>query len=152
MSAPEATLSRIAAAVEHGARGERDRARSILTDLWERIGTTGDALHRCALAHAMADLQDEPDVELRWDLLALQAADGVTDDRLRLAGMPGPVAGLYPSLHLNLAEDYRKLGNTAAARRHLELGRAAASSLGDDGYGQMVRRGLDALGGQLADP
>jgi hypothetical protein len=32
--------------------------------------------------------------------------------------------------HLNLGEDHRKLGDVAGARRHLDLGREAAASLG----------------------
>lgn len=43
------------------------------------------------------------------DPLALQSAQEVSDERLPRAGMPGPVAALYPSLHLNPAEDHRKL-------------------------------------------
>jgi hypothetical protein len=60
------------------------------------------------------------------------------------------VAAFYPSLHLNLGEDYRKLGDLAIARRHLELGRAAAARLGDDPYGSMIRAGLDGLAERLS--
>jgi hypothetical protein len=52
---------------------------------------------------------------------------------------------LYPSLHLNLGEDYRKLGDLAKARRHLTLGRRASWALGDDGYSRMIKGALDAL-------
>jgi hypothetical protein len=99
----------------------------------------------------MADVQDDPREELAWDLRALAAADSVTDERAAAAGAKGPVAAFYPSLHLNLGEDHRKLGDAAAARHHLELGRAAASALRDDGYGAMVRSGLDGLAQRLSD-
>ena len=84
-----------------------------------------------AVAHHMADVQDDPREELTWDLRALEAAESVTDERAAAAGVNGPVAGFYPSLHLNLGEDYRKLGDCVEARRHLDLGRQAASFLGD---------------------
>lgn len=151
MSEPEEAMTRIGHAVELGQRGERQEARRLLFELEEQIGPDGDPLHRVAVAHAMADVQDDPRDELAWDLRALQAADAVTDERAAQAGMAGSVAGFYPSLHLNLGEDYRKLGDLPAARRHLELGQAAASVLSDDGYSGMIRGGLERLAGRLAD-
>jgi hypothetical protein len=49
---------------------EREAARRLFADLWEEIGAGGDALHRCALAHSMADVQDDVREELVWDLRA----------------------------------------------------------------------------------
>jgi hypothetical protein len=100
----------------------------------------------------MADVQDDPRQELAWDLRALDAAHSVTDERAAAAGATLPVQGFYPSLHLNLGEDYRKLGDVAAARRHLDLGRQAAVFLGDDPYSLMIRRGLDGLAKRLSEP
>ena len=119
--------------------------------MWDHIGPAGDPLRRVAVAHAMADVQDDPIDELAWDQRALHAAAEVTDDRAALAGLAVPAAGLYPSLHLNVAEDYRKVGDPAAARRHLELGLVAARSLGEDGYGAMITAALNRLGDRLAD-
>ena len=151
MSEPDAVMTQIGHAVECGQRGEQQNARRQLAELWDQIGPTGDPLHRVALAHAMADVQDNPNDELAWDQRALQAADEVTDERAAQAGLAGPAAGLYPSLHLNLGEDYREIGDMAAARHHLELGQAAAQILGDDGYSKMIRGGLNKLGDRLAD-
>ena len=151
MNEPDAVMSEIGRATELGQRGERQSARQLFTELEQQIGPGGDALHRVALAHAMADVQDDPHDELAWDLRALQAADAVTDQRAALAGVAGPVAGFYPSLHLNLGEDYRKLGDLPAARRHLELGQESAAALGDDGYSRMIRGGLERLAARLKD-
>jgi len=60
------------------------------------------------------------------------------------------VAGFYQSLHLNLGECYRKLGDLDRAREQFERGQAAVGSLGDDGYGQMINGGLDR--GQAVRP
>jgi hypothetical protein len=145
------TMARIGAALARAQQGDREAARRDLTALWDELGPDGDALHRCTLAHHLADLQEDLREELTWDERALAAASAVTDDRAAAAGATGPVAAFYPSLHLNLAEDHRRLGDPAAARRHLELGRAAAGALPDDGYGTMIRGGLDALAGRLGD-
>lgn len=150
MTEPDQVMTRIGHAIELGQAGERDRARRLLADLWEEIGPRGDAFHRLSLAHFMADLQEDPREELAWDRRALQAAESVTDERAGQAGVTSPVAGFYPSLHLNLGEDFRKLGDLPAARHHLELGQAAAEALGDDGYSNMIKRGLAALAARLS--
>ena len=128
-------IARISRGIEMAQRGEREQARALFTELWSQIGSDGDAMHRCALAHSMADTHDDPHEELRWDLEALRAADALTDERAAAAGMAGPVAAFYPSLHLNLGEVYRTLGNLDAARHHLGLGRRGVTALPDEGYG-----------------
>jgi hypothetical protein len=141
------TLTRIGQAVElHHVRGEREAARESFALLWEEIGgERGDPLHVCVLAHSMADVQDDVGRELMWDRRALAAAGRLTDDRVAGAGVNLPVAGLYPSLHLNVAECYRKLGDVARAREHLQEARAGIEALGDDDYGRLIRDGLDRL-------
>lgn len=150
MTAPGEVIARIAQGIELGTRGEREAARKLFAKIWSRLGEHGDPFHRMALAHSMADVQDDPREELAWDLRALQAADAVTDERAVRGGVNGTARGLYPSLHLNLAEDYRKLGEFDAARHHLQLGRAAVIHLGNDGYAQLIRSGLDRLAERLA--
>ncbi len=146
----DAVLARVAAAVGVGVRGDRPGARLELARLWAEIGPAGDALHRCAVGHAMADVQDDPAAELEWDLRALDAAAGVSADRAHRAGLAGPAEGLLPSLHLNAGESYRKVGNFEAAGRHLRRGRDACWALAADGYADQVRRGLDGLADRLA--
>jgi hypothetical protein len=140
------TMTRIGAAIELSQRGERETARAAFAELWDVVT---EPLHRCAVAHAMADVQDDLRDELAWDLLALDAAREVTDQQTSEAGMVGGASGMLPSLHLNLGDDYRRLGDGDAAREHLELGLAATSSLGDDGYAGMIRMGLERLREQL---
>jgi hypothetical protein len=145
MPAPEPMLQRIADATALAAEGGEDEARDALAVAWEELGPAGDPLHRCALAHAMADLQDDVGDELRWDLRALEAYGLITDERAAEAGVTGPVYGFEPSLHLNIADCYRRLGEPWDARDHLELGLAAVDALGDDPYGRMIRDGLERL-------
>ncbi|GAA5002235.1 hypothetical protein [Actinopolymorpha pittospori] len=142
----DSTLLRIGEAVQRNHQGEREAARLLFTDIWDEIGgEQGDPLHRCTLAHAMADAQDDVRQELVWDQRALAAADLLTDARVAQAGVTLPVAGLYPSLHLNLSECYRKLGDLDRAREHLQQAQVRIGALGDDEYGQLIRAGLERL-------
>ncbi|MFC4115159.1 hypothetical protein [Nonomuraea zeae] len=147
------TITRIGQGVElHHHRGQRDAARDLFAQIWDDIGgEEGDPLHVCVLAHAMADVQDDVHEELAWDLRALAAVGLVTDDRVAQAGVTLSVAGLYPSLHLNVSECYRKLGDLDRAREHLELARAEIGALGDDEYGRLIKGGLERLTGLLGD-
>ena len=143
-------LVRIGEAVQLSHQGEREAARLLFAEIWDEIGgEQGDPLHRCTLAHAMADVQDDVREELLWDQRALEAADLLTDARVAQAGVSLPVAGLYPSLHLNLSECRRKLGDLDRAREHLRHAQATIGALGDDGYGQMIRNGLERIAEQL---
>lgn len=148
----DATIARIGEGVElHHHRGQRDAARELFAQIWDDIGgEQGDPLHVCVLSHAMADVQDDVHQELIWDQRALAAAGLVTDERVAQAGVPLSVTGLYPSLHLNLAECYRKLGDLDRAREHLRQARATIGALGDDEYGQLIRDGLERLTEQLS--
>lgn len=145
------TITRIGEGVElHHYRGQRDAARNLFAQIWDDIGgDQGDPLHVCVLAHAMADVQDDVDQELSWDLRALAAAGLLTDERVAQAGVTLPVAGLYPSLHLNLSECYRKLGDLGRAREHLQQAQAGIGALGDDEYAQLIKGGLERLAEQL---
>lgn len=117
--------------------------------LWSELEPDGHPLHRCAVAHFMADVHDDVHEELAWDLRAIEAADSVSDEELRLAGMTTSVRSLYPSLHLNLGDAYRRLGEVDRALEQLERGYASVYALGDDGYGRMIKSGLDRLATRL---
>ncbi|MEV7346016.1 hypothetical protein [Streptomyces sp. NPDC093544] len=148
-AAPDAMMTRIGQAVmlHHG--GDREEARGRFLDLWAQIGEDGDPLHRCTLAHYMADTQDDPSDELAWDLRALSAAEELTDGRIAEHHESLAVRAFYPSLHLNLAADYVKLGRTEAARTHLRRARGAVGALGEDSYGDGVRAAIGRLEARL---
>ncbi|MFD0782890.1 tetratricopeptide repeat protein [Micromonospora azadirachtae] len=147
----DATLARINQGVQlHHHQGQREAARDLFAQIWDEIGgQQGDPLHICVLAHAMADVQDDVHEELVWDQRALAAADQLTDTRVAQAGVTLPVAGLYPSLHLNLAECYRKLGDLDRAREYLQRAQAGIDVLGDDEYAQLIKSGMDRMVQQL---
>ena len=144
-TAPDAVMTRIGQVVMLHHAGDREEARHRFLDLWAEIGEDGDPLHRCTLAHYLADTQDEPADELAWDLRALTAAEELTDDRLAEHEGTLAVRALYPSLHLNLAADYVKLGRSEAARTHLRRARTASETLAEDSYGDGVRAAISRL-------
>jgi len=133
------TMDAIAAAVALGHRGDADSAVRDLLSLWRQIGVTGDPLHRCTLAHHLADLCDAPAESLVWDVRALDAADALTDGRVRRHHDALRVAGFYPSLHLNLADDFRRLGAFRAAGDHLDRAEERMPALPDGPYGDTIR-------------
>ncbi|NKY85070.1 hypothetical protein [Nocardia veterana] len=140
------TMAAIGAAVESGHRGDIDRARSELAHLWTTIGPAGDPLHRCTLAHHLADLHADPAQALVWDIRALDAADALTDARVHRHHEGLSVAGFYPSLHLNLADDYRLLGSFGAAADHIAAARERLDALPEGGYGRLIRRATEEVG------
>ncbi|EKX66524.1 tetratricopeptide repeat protein [Streptomyces ipomoeae 91-03] len=144
-TAPDAMMTRIGQVVMLHHAGDREEARDRFLKLWAEIGEDGDPLHRCTLAHYMADTQDAPEEELLWDLRALSAADELTDGRVAEHHDGLAVRAFYPSLHLNLAADYTKLGRPEAARSHLGLAKGAIGALGDDSYGDGIRAGIERL-------
>lgn len=151
MTTADPTMNAITEAVTTGHQGDMDEARETLQALWSAIGPDGDPLHRCTLAHYMADLQEETAQALKWDVRAIDAADALTDDRAQRYHSSLNVRGFYPSLHLNLADNYRRLGAYKAARHHLDAARACAGDLPDDAYGQNVLTGIDNVAAALED-
>jgi len=148
---PDATMEAIAAAVTRGQTGDVAGARSDLEAIWRQIGVTGDALHRCTLAHHLADLCDGPAVALAWDVRALDAADALTDERAQAHHAGLDVAAFYPSLHLNLADDYRRLGAFDAAADHLRRADENVHRLDEGPYGDLVRGALAEVARAVAD-
>jgi hypothetical protein len=138
---PDALLADIARAQHMALIGERAGAAAAFAEIWGRLDPDGDPFPRATVAHYTADLQDDPDAELEWDLRALAAADSIPD------GSPAAteVRGLYPSLHLNIAADLDGLGRCDEAREHLAAAEAAQMHLPPDGYGRLVRAEIAAL-------
>ncbi|MCQ4084878.1 hypothetical protein NGB36_31010 [Streptomyces sp. RB6PN25] len=127
----------------HG--GDREEARHRFAALWEELGDDGSPLHRCTLAHFMADAQDDPEEELAWDLKALRAADAGGDATVKWGDSVLSLRGFYPSLHLSLAGAYVKLGEFGLARGCLAKARKASHALGDDAYGDGVRAAIGRM-------
>jgi hypothetical protein len=144
-------MTRIGAAVELGRAGDKAGASRALAALWDEIGDDGDAFHRCALAHYIADVQDDLQSELEWDERALVAVRSVSDARAQEHYESLRVRAFMPSLFLNLADDHRRLGSADRAREYLEQARNSAGALGDDDYGVMIEGAITTVAKALAE-
>ncbi|MFI9202984.1 hypothetical protein [Streptomyces sp. NPDC053048] len=147
---PDPTMEAIGHAVSEGRAGDIASARQKLLDLWSAIGVTGDPLHRCSLAHYLADLYEDAAQALAWDIRALDAADAVTEQRVQEHHAGLHIAGFYPSLHLNLADNYRRLGSFEAATEHINAAKAHAPDLPRDPYGDLLRRAIQEVAEAIA--
>ena len=120
-------------------QGRSREARALMESLIVEVERGDDAYAKIFLAHSLADVQENPKDELEWDLRALAFMDELTEQLAIERGNRGGKNALLPSLHLNLAVDYRRLGDDANAHRHFELGQAQLGALSDDAYGDSIR-------------
>ena len=121
--------------------------RQALTELWDALDP-GDAPARCILAHFLADAQDGLHDEIAWDEVSLAESAKISDDDLRAIHPAMHVAGFMSSLHLNLADGYRRLGRFEAAGRHLESSLAGNGALTGDRPEDVAYRDLMVTGQQ----
>lgn len=143
MTQQDETLARIKHAFRLYCRSEVGEGRRLLQELWGELGPD-QAYHRSVTAHYLADTENDPEEELKWDLLALEAVQGAATepDASKQDPYAAAIRVFLPSLHLNLADDYRRMGDFEKARHHAEQGMESGGVLGLDHYGQTVRGGL----------
>jgi hypothetical protein len=146
MTSPE--MAKIAAALAVY-QADKARGRALLLELWDRLSPAGTPLQLCSLAHVLADGEAEVANELEWDLRALEAATGSREPEDREA-LPGIQASFFPSMHLSIAEGYRRTGDPGRARLYVACAERRMDALPDDAYGALVRGGLRRLQGLLA--
>lgn len=133
---------------------DRSGARAHLLQMWEGL-TVDDRAGQCILAHYIADLQEDVSDELRWDEAALEAAQGVTDADLQKLHPTLTVSGFIPSLQLNVADCYRRVGRFEDAQSALSLSMANNDSLPTAlpeqiAYRDMILGGQKTLAGRIA--
>ena len=138
-------METITTAVVLGRDGDKESARHDLLAIWKQIGLAGDPFHRCTLAHYLADLYEDPAAALMWDVRALDAAEILSDDRAQQYHASLHVAGFYPSLYVNIADNLRRLGSFDAATEHIENAEQHTASLNDDAYGDMIRAAISEV-------
>lgn len=148
---PDPTMEAISNAVVLGREGDPESARRDLLAVWQQIGVAGDSFHRCTLAHYLADLYEDPAEALIWDIRALDAADTLTDERAQQHHASLHVAGFYPSLYLNIADNLCRLGAFKAAMEHIDNAEQHGSVLPDDAYGHTIRTAISEVHQAIAN-
>jgi hypothetical protein len=131
------------------ALGGDDAGRDALLACWSAT-TERDHAQRCVLAHYLADLSSSLDAEVVWDETALSEHAQVVDEDLAPVGIAS-AAAMAPSLHLNLGDGYLRQGRVGDARSQAVAGMRAGSTLPDDGYGALIRSGLERLQERVRD-
>lgn len=109
---------------------EPDSRKPKLDALWAEIDPA-DHASRCIAAHFIADLQEDLDDEVAWDEVSLRESVNVSDADLQAIHPTLTVAGFMPSLHLNLADGYRRQGRFAEAADRLGTSREFDFALTD---------------------
>lgn len=148
MTESEVTLEQIREAFRLFCRSEQAEGRGRLLKFWDNLGPDGDVFLRSVVAHYLADTEIETDEALKWDQRALEAAKAPSEDNSPSAAA---VKAFLPSLHLNLADGYRKLGDWPRARYHADRAMEACDGLGVTRYGQNVRGGIVRVDTQIEE-
>jgi hypothetical protein len=93
-----------------------------------------DDFEACIAAHYVARHQATPEEVLRWNEVALAAAEAAGGER---------VQDFFASLYLNLGHAHETLGHTSEARRFYDLAAGQLEAVPGGRYGEMVRGGIE---------
>lgn len=110
--------------------GQPEEAKKLFTQAWEEASND---IEKLIAAHYIARRQSNVADKLKWDEVALKHASNVKDDSIE---------GLFPSLYLNIAKCYEDLQDFANAQKNYQLALVATNTLADDGYGNMIKKGI----------
>lgn len=120
--------------------GEMAEAKALYEQAW---ADRSNDLESCIAAHYLARVQETPEENLAWNSRALEHGEMLPVDEVR---------EFLPSLHLNVGKSLENLGDRAAARLQYELAALNAAVLPDDGYGKMIRHGIEKALKRSAEP
>jgi len=118
--------------MEMEGKGQPAEAAQLFSEAWEKAK---DDVEKFTAAHYVARQQPDVAGKLTWDMLALQHALQIKDDTVK---------AVLPSLYLNVGKCYEDLCEFEKAALYYQAGLSCQSFLPDDGYGQMIGRGLQA--------
>ncbi|QEM13286.1 MULTISPECIES: rRNA adenine methyltransferase [Mucilaginibacter] len=111
--------------------GKPNEASALFHQAWDEAT---NATEKFIAAHYVARHQQSVADKLKWDETALNLALGIEGDEVK------PV---YPSLYLNIAKCHEDLKNLDKALENYQLGLSFTQFLPDDGYGNMIRAGIN---------
>ena len=116
--------------------GKPEAAREPSERAWEESEDDFDA---CAAARYLAGQQPSAEETFRWNEEALECA-AAGDERVK---------GFYPSLYPNMGKSHEDPGDPDGVRRCYELAAEKVNALTDEGYGGLVRRGINTGLGRI---
>lgn len=112
-------------------KGEIGKAILMFQQAWDQ---SSDATEKFIAAHYLARHQESVAAKLTWDERALQFALEIEDESIK---------SNYPSLYLNVAKCFEDMAEFEMAKDHYQQAHAFASFLPEDGYGKMIRSGIE---------
>jgi tetratricopeptide (TPR) repeat protein len=116
--------------MEQEGSGNPAEAKRLFMQAWEQAASD---LEKFTAAHYVARHQPSILQKLQWDETALRHALALKDENMK---------GALPSLYLNIAKCYEDLGEKDKARIHYEQALSYSVFLANDGYGSMIRSGI----------
>ena len=111
-------------------QGKSEEASKLFTNAWNEA--TND-FEKFTAAHYVARHQNSVADKLKWDETALQLALKINNDSVKDA---------FPSLYLNIGKCYEDLCDLDNAKKNYELALSFSNLLPDNGYGNMIKRGI----------
>jgi tetratricopeptide (TPR) repeat protein len=111
-------------------QGKNDEALQLFQLAWNESSNDQE---KFTSAHYVARYQKRTEDKLYWDKLALDLAINMNDEKIKAA---------YPSLYLNVGKCYEDLLDCENAYKHYELAQSFINHLGNDGYGEMIKKGI----------
>ncbi len=111
--------------------GKSEEAAKVFLQAWE---LASDDKEKFTAAHYVARHQQSISDKLAWDEKALGLALKINDDNVK---------GAYPSLYLNIAKGYEDLKKFKKAAENYEIALTYIHFLNQDGYGKMIKGGIE---------
>ncbi len=110
--------------------GKNEEALQLFQQAWNEA--TND-FEKFTSAHYVARHQKDIVTKLKWDETALNFALKIKDENMQQN---------YPSLYLNMAKCYEDLKDFDNAKKNYQLAFSFIDLLPDNGYGNMIKRGI----------
>jgi tetratricopeptide (TPR) repeat protein len=118
--------------MEAEGKGGMEAAKKLFLKAWEESTTD---FEKFTAFHYLARNQVNIQEELKWNLESLRLASLINEDSMK---------GYFPSLHLNIGKSYDKLNDNEKAIEHYKSAVDYLHHLSEDGYGKMIRTGVEA--------
>lgn len=112
--------------------GKNDDAKITYQTAWDESSTD---IEKFLSAHFLARQQDSIEDKLKWDKTALDIALRIETEEIK---------GAFPSLYLNIGKGYEDLSDFENAKENYMLANSFNSFLNDDGYGKMIKSGIES--------
>jgi tetratricopeptide (TPR) repeat protein len=116
-----------------------DEAQAIFAQAWDEAAND---FEKFTAAHYVARHQKSIHDKLKWDEISLEFAVKINDSSMQVS---------YPSLYLNIAKCYEDLKDIDNAQKNYLIALSYVNHLPDNGYGQMIKSGINKGIERLSD-